>query len=297
MLSEVQVSLPAPHRGEVLVEVRASGMNPADWKHFAPGGDPELLPLTLGFEAAGVILAIGPETQIASGGGEVGEDVIVFQVADGYSTALLAHAADVFAKPLTLSFSQAANLMLVGTTAAELLSVAGVGAEDTILVHGAAGAVGTSVVQQARVIGATVVGTASPVDFSQVESFGAHALAYGDGLEDRIREAAPQGIDAAVDTVGVDEAVDVSLRVVADRGRIVTTAAFVRAREEGFRLVGAANPSSAGFRRQARGSILTLATAGQLQVPIAAEYPFDDAPRALADLRAPHRSGKFALIV
>ena len=152
MLEKIRVDLPDPGPGEVTVEVRAAGMNPADYKHFGPGQDPKLLPLTIRNEVAGVISALGPDTEIRFAGDPAGDEVVVFRVADGYSTALNASAEDVFVKPSTLSFPQAANLLLVGTTAAETLDVIGLSAGEVVLVHGAAGGVGTSVVQQARLL-------------------------------------------------------------------------------------------------------------------------------------------------
>ena len=148
VLEETLVDLPAPGPGEVTVEVRAAGMNPADYKHFAAGQDSKLLPLTTGYEAAGVIVALGPDTAIASGGGAAGDEVVAFQIFDGYSSTLNAPASDVFAKPSTLSFPEAANLLLVGTTAAETLHVVGLSTRETVLVHGAGGGVGTSVVRR-----------------------------------------------------------------------------------------------------------------------------------------------------
>jgi len=296
VLSEIAVELPAPAAGEVTVEVRAAGMNPADYKHFGSGQDPKLLPLSTGYEVAGVIRALGPDTEIASGGGAVGDEVVVFQIFDGYSSALNAPAADVFAKPSTLSFPEAANLLLVGTTAAETLHVIGLSAGETVLVHGAAGAVGTSVVQQARLLGATVIGTASERDFDAVRGFGATPVRYGPGLEDRVREAAVAGVDAAVDTVGVDEAIDVSLALVSDRRRIVSTAAFGRAARDGFQTIGAANPNSGPFRAAARQTILDLAAHGKLIVPIGATFSLSDAPRAVEALAGRHPYGKLALV-
>jgi NADPH:quinone reductase-like Zn-dependent oxidoreductase len=181
VLGETLVDVSAPGPGEVTVEVRAAGMNPADYKHFGAGQDPKLLPLTTGYEVAGVILALGPDTEIASGGGAVGDEVVVFQIFDGYSSALNAPASDVFAKPSTLSFPEAANLLLVGTTAAETLHVMGLSAGETVLVHGAAGGVGTSAVQQAGLRGASVIGTASERDFDAVRRFGATPVATARG--------------------------------------------------------------------------------------------------------------------
>lgn len=296
VLEEIDVDLPAPGSGEVTIVVRAAGMNPADYKRFGSGQDPKLLPLTIGSEVAGVIAALGPGTEIASGGGTAGDEVVVFRVADGYSSALNAHAADVFAKPTTLSFPQAANLLLVGTTAADCLDVIALSAGETLLVHGAAGGVGSSAVQQARELGANVIGTASESDFEAVRGFGATPVVYGPGLTERVREAAPEGVDAAVDTVGVDEAIDVSLAVVADRERIVSTAGFARAKQDGFHTVGASNPRSGPFRDAARKNILELAEEGKLTVPIGQTFPLSEARSAVAALMGKHPYGKLALV-
>jgi NADPH:quinone reductase len=296
VLEETGVDLPDPAPGEVTVDVRAAGMNPADYKHFGPGQDPKLLPLSIGSEVAGVIAALGASTQIASGGGAVGDEVVVYPVTDGYSSALNAQAGDVFKKPPQLTFPQAANLLLVGTTAAETLNVVGVAERQTVLVHGAAGGVGSSVVQQAVELGATVIGTASEDDFDAVRGFGATPVRYGAGLEERVRGAAPGGVDAAIDTVGVDEAIEVSLALVADRHRIVSTAAFGRVKRDGFQIVGAANPRSGPFRAAARKAILDLAAQGRLTVPIGQTFPLSDAPRAVEALRGKHPYGKLALV-
>ena len=296
VLVEIVVELPGPRPGEVMVEVRAAGMNPADYKHFGAGQDPTLLPLSTGYEVAGVILALGPDTEIASGGGAVGDEVVVFQIFDGYSAALNAPASDVFAKPSTLSFPEAANLLLVGTTAAETLHVIGLSAGETVLVHGAAGGVGTSVVQQAGLLDATVVGTASERDFDALRGFGATPVRYGPGLEGRVREAAAGRVDAAVDTVGVDEAIDASLALVSDRRRVVSTAAFGRAAQDGFQTVGAANPNSGPFRAAARRTILELAAQRKLAVPIGATFPLTDTRRAVEALAGRHPYGKLALV-
>src|ERR1700758_4660532 len=132
VLEAIEEGLPDPAPGQVRIEVRAAGMNPADYKHFAPGQDPKLLPLTIGYEVAGVIAAIGADTEIASGGGAAGDEVVAFPVSDGYSSALNAQAADVFAKPETLTFPQAANLLLAGATAADTLDVVGVARGETV---------------------------------------------------------------------------------------------------------------------------------------------------------------------
>jgi NADPH:quinone reductase len=292
-----EVDVPAPGPGEVTIGIRAVGMNPADYKHFGPGQDRSLLPLTLGYEAAGVITGIGQDTEIASGGGSVGDEVIAFQITGGYASAITAPAGDVFAKPGSLSFAQAANLLLAGTTAAELLATAAVAEGETVLLHGAAGAVGVSVLQQARLIGARVIGTASEANFGVVRGFGGVPVSYRGSLAEHVRRAAPEGIAAVLDTVGSDDAVDASLALLADRRRFVTLTAFRRAAHEGFVAIGAGNPASGPFRASARARVTGLAAAGTLTVPLARTFAFEDARDAVAMLAGPHPSGKFALVL
>jgi NADPH:quinone reductase len=237
VLREIDVEVPAPKPGEVTIKVRAAGMNPADYKHFASGADRSVLPLSIGYEVAGVISAVGPETEIASGGGKVGDEVLAFRILGGYASAVTVQAKDVFAKPRNMNFAEAANLLLVGTTAAQMLDVACVRKGDTIVLHGASGAVGVSVLQQARLIGAHVIGTASEKNFGTITRFGGIPVQYGEGLQDRIRQIAPAGVVAALDTSGTDEAIDVSLALVEDRQRIVSIAAFGRAKQEGYQAI------------------------------------------------------------
>jgi NADPH2:quinone reductase len=292
----VELDVPAPGPGEVTIQVRAAGMNPADVKHVAEGTDASRLPVAIGYEVAGVIEAMGPGAEIANGGGQVGDEVLAFRTNGGYATAVTVPAADVFAKPSTIGFAEAANLLLAGTTAADMLRTAAVGPGDTVLLHAASGAVGVSVLQQARLIGARVIGTASPGRFDVVRGFGGEPVAHGDGLEQRVRELAPDGIDVALDAIGTDEAVDVSLALVEDRRRVVTIAAKPRADAEGFVAIGGAMPDSARFRDAARARLIELAASGELVVPVARTYPLADAREALADLMGGHAGGKVALV-
>lgn len=294
-LRSIEVDVAEPEQSHISIDVRGIGMNPADAKHIAPGQDPKLLPLSIGYEVAGIVRALGPGTELASGGGAVGDEVVASQVTGGYTTAITAPASSVFAKPTTLSFAEAANLLLVGTTAAELLHVSGAQKGETVLLHGAAGAVGNSVLQQAGVLGIRVVGTAKKANFDFVREFGGTPVEYGPGLIERVRAAAPGGIAAALDTVGSQEAGDVSLALVPDRKRVVTIAAAARAKADGYVFIGASNPESGPFRARTRGRILDLARHGDLVVPIAATFPFDDAPAALKLLTSPHPPGKIAL--
>ncbi len=298
VLELVEAEVPEPGAGEVTIEVRAAGVNPADYKHIAggPNADRSRLPIPIGYEVAGVVAAMGPDTELASGGGAIGDEVLAFRVSGGYAERLTVPARDVFAKPAALGFPEAANLLLAGTTAAETLYVTHVREGETILVHGASGAVGVSVLQQAREAGVRTIGTASESSFDVVRRFGGEPVAYGEGLEERVRTLARQGVDAALDCVGTDEAVDVSLALVADRGRIVTIANAARAHADGFAAIGGQMPASAEFRDRVRPSVIDLAARGRLIVPVARTFPLADAVAALELVRTGHPGGKVALI-
>lgn len=291
-----EVERPQPGKGEVTIAVRAAGVNPADYKHVASPRDGVELPVPIGYEVSGVVAAIGPDTEIASGGGAVGDPVVAFRIAGGYATEVTVPAKDVFAKPARLSDEEAANLLLVGTTAAQMLEVTDVRPGETILVHGASGAVGVSILQQAAELGARVIGTASESSFARVRRFGGLPVAYGPGLAERVTEAAQGTVAAALDTVGTDEAVDVSLQLVPDRVRIVTIVAAQRAQQEGFHAVFGAQPESQAYRDSVRARLLELAAEGRLQVPVSRTYPLAEAPDALAFLKQGHPGGKLALL-
>jgi len=254
--------------------------------------------LPIGYEVAGTIIAVGPGDSVGGEGGAVGGDVLAFRVSGGYASELTVPARDVFAKPENLSFPEAANLLLAGATAAEMLHVTGVTAGETILVHGASGAVGASVLQQARELGVHVVGTASARNFDMVRRYGGEPVEYGEGLQQRVRELLPNGAAAAaLDCVGTDEAVDVSLAVVADHSRVVTIAAAAqRAERDGILAIAGRMPASAAFRDQVRPRLVRMAAEGRLEVPIARTFPLEDAVEALTLLESGHPGGKLALI-
>ncbi|MFB7249476.1 zinc-binding alcohol dehydrogenase family protein [Microbacterium sp. NPDC056234] len=294
------VTPPAPSRGEVTIRVRAAGVNPADAKHVAAQRPGASLPVAIGYEVSGELTAIGPETEIGSGAASVGDEVLAFRVSGGYATELTVPAEKVFHKPSSLSHPEAANLLLTGTTAAEMLAITAVAPNETVLLHGASGAVGVSVLQQAARIGARVIGTASPRRADEVRRFGGTPVAYGDGLADRIRaamaDAGVDRIDAALDAVGTDEAVTTSLEFVADRARIVTIVAAASARSEGFTAIAGSMPDSARFRDEARAGLIALAARGELIVPMARTYPLSEAPAAHRFLAEQHPGGALALI-
>ena len=237
VLSVVDTPVGSPGAEEVLIEVRAAGTNPVDYKMFsgAYGRDTAALPMRIGREAAGVVAAVGERAAGSAGVIQVGEEVVAFPIVGAYAGAVVVPASSVVPKPSTLSFEQASGLMLTGATAVHALKATQVGRGDTVLVHGASGGVGLMAVQLAVLAGARVIGTASESGHACLRELGAEPVTYGDGLLERIRAIAPNGVDVAVDTVGTDEAIDTSVALVADRDRIVTIAGFKRGVELGLR--------------------------------------------------------------
>ncbi|WP_149085505.1 MULTISPECIES: quinone oxidoreductase family protein [Microbacterium] len=286
----------APRAGEVTIRVRAAGVNPADAKHVAAPRPGLEFPVPIGYEVSGVLTAIGPATRIGSGAGEVGDEVVAFRVQGGYATEVTVPAGKVFAKPTSLTYPEAANLLLVGTTAAEMLAVTGAAPGETVLLHGASGAVGVSVLQQARLRDVRVIGTASSERFGEVTRFGGVPVAYGPGLADRVTALADGPVAAALDAVGTDEAVEVSLSLVADRRRIVTIANPFRASADGFLAIAGSMPDSARFRDEVRSELLALAQNGDLVVPVARTFPLTEAQAAHRLLATGHPGGKLALV-
>ena len=287
---------PAP--GEVVIEVRAIGVNPIDYKLYsgAFGADPAALPMRLGSEAAGVVAEVGDAATGPSGPIAVGDEVIAYPLSEAYADRLVVSGDSVIPKPASLPWNEAAGLLAVGTTAVDTLDTANVGTGDLLLVHGAAGGVGSFVVQLARARGATIIGTARPGNHDYVRSLGATPVSYGDGLTDRIRVLAPDGVDAVIDTAGSDEAIDVSVGLVRDPSRLVTTVPGPRVGEAGFRIVGALGPEGMEPRKRARGFLVDLAGSGDVRVRIARTYALSEAASAHADLRNPHAAGKFILL-
>src|SRR3954447_18362729 len=292
----VDAEVPRPGPGEVTIRVRASGMNPADTKHVAQG-DPAGFPRPVGYEVAGELTMLGPETRIASGGGAVGDAVIAYRVSGGWAEELTVPARDVFAKPPALSFVAAANLLLAAATASEMLHRTGVTAGDTVLVHAASGAVGVSLLQQAALLGARVVGTASEQSFHVVRRYGGEPVTYGEGLEDRVRAVAPDGVDVALDCVGTEEALESSLSLVAAPTRVLTIAAPApQADASGIIRIAGAMPDSAAYRDSVRAHLIGLAADGRLQVPMAGTFPLSRALEAAEVLNGQHPGGKLALV-
>ena len=189
--------------------------------------------------------AAGPDAAGPAGPVAIGDEVIAYRAPGAYATELVVPAAALVPKPAVLDWAQAAGLMATGVTAWHLLAATDVHEGDTVLIHGGAGGVGLMALQLTAGRGATPVVTANPAKHGFLRDLGALPVAYGPGLAGRVRAAAPGGVDAALDLVGTDEALDVSLELVADRARIATIAGFAH----GFRW---ASRSSAAHRAQTR---------------------------------------------
>ncbi len=188
--------------------------------------------------------------------------------------------------------------MLAGVTAWHCLAATGVSAGDTVLINGGAGGVGLMATQLAAGRGATVIATASPGRHELLRELGARPVAYGPGLAERARAAGPDGITAALDLIGTDEAVDVSLELVADRARIATIAAFGRAGQAGIKALGGGPGADPGteIRTAARPELARLAGEGRLRVIVTATFPLTDAAAAHRAIMTGHSTGKITLI-
>lgn len=289
VLELVEVPDPIAGEGEVRVRVRAAGVNPVDCKirrgEFATADNPGRFPQTLGNEFAGVVDQVGPGVRDVS----EGDDVMGFTTATAYADYVVVPAGQITAKPPGLSWAVAGSLSAAGQAAYHALRTLRLAAGETLLVHAAAGGVGTVAVQLARHLGATVIGTASPRNHPYLRALGVIPVAYGDGLVARVRAVAPGGVDAALDAVG-GEAIPASLELVADRNRIVTLVDQDAATRYGIhRLRGAR--SAATLARLA-----ALAASGVLRLSIWRSFPLASAAEAHREVETGHVRGKVVLI-
>ena len=272
-------------------------MNPADYKHIGPGQDRSLLPLTLGYEVAGIVSALGPDTGLASGGGTVGDEVVAFQILGGYASAVTVNASDVFAKPPGLGFPPAANLLLVGTTASEMLHVTNVSGDDVVLLHGAAGAVGASALQQARLSAPRSSARPAPTTSPPCAATAASPSSTAPDWRPGFGPPPPGKVTVALDTYGQRR----SHRRVTGARRRPGTHRHHRRIPAGQ---GGRARSPLAPRTRPAGRTGPPSGAGccdwprmaSLEVPIGATYPLDDAPAALRALMGRHPFGKLALV-
>ncbi len=300
VLAVIDEAVGSPVADQVLISVRAIGTNPVDYKLYSgeSGHDPSMLPMHLGYEAAGVVAAVPEGTSGPVGPIREGDEVIAYPIFGAYAAEVLVPASSVVPKPSMLSFEEASGLMLVGTTAVHALRATAVTAGDTLVIHGASGGVGLLTVQLAVEAGARVIGTAGESSHEYLRELEAEPVVYGPGLEERIRALAPDGVDAAIDAVGTDEALDTSVALVADRERIATLAGARRGFELGIKVLGRPPGADRGaeIRAAARLQLLDLAEAGKLEVIVSETLPLAEAATAHRQLARGHTHGKIVLI-
>ncbi|WP_433281137.1 alcohol dehydrogenase catalytic domain-containing protein [Pseudonocardia xinjiangensis] len=293
----IDVESRPPGPGEVVVAVEATAISPFDLKRA--GGlirDPASVPpLRLGNEASGVVTATGP--QAIGFEGEpltVGDEVFGHWIPGAQASELTVPAALLLRRPAALGFVAAAALLGSGTAAEHAVVAADVGSNDVVLVHGASGSVGGMAARLARLRGAHVIGTAAQMRHGKLRAAGVEPVTYGPGLEERVRELAPGGVTAAIDAVGTEEAIAVSVALVPDRRRIVTLANFGAALAEGAQALGP-GPDTERIRTAARLGLTRLAAAGDLVVDVVAEFPLEKPRDAYALLAGGHAGGKIVL--
>jgi NADPH:quinone reductase-like Zn-dependent oxidoreductase len=275
-LELMEIDKPEPGAGSVLIRVKAAGVNPVD-RHVVAGHLDSILevslPLVPGFDVAGVIEAVGPGVTEFSAGDEVFGYVRTEQVQHGtYAEFVAAPVHTLAGRPASLTWQQAAGLPLVGLTALQSLSRVGVRSGETVLVHAAAGGVGSVAVQIAVARGARVIGTASEGNHEFLRSLGAEPVVYGDGLAERVRGLAPEGVDAAVDCVGGD-AVVVSQELLKDPSRVASIVDPEVTQRGGHQVWTQPVPSDLA-------ALASLADAGELTVHIDRVLPLAEAADA-----------------
>ena len=285
VLHEADVEVPQPGPGQVRIRVRAAGVNALDGKIRSGALKavfPTPLPVVPGYEVSGTVDAVGVGVTDVSVGDEV------FGWSDTGAYAEYALATTVAPKPAELDWERAVALPVAGEAAERVLNLLGVAPGETLLVHGAAGAVGTIVVQLAASRGVRIIGTAGAENQDYVASLGAAATLYGDGLVERVQALAPDGVDAVLDVAGKG-ALEDSITLRGGTDRIVTLADF-RAHQLGITFANGATERSAErlaalARDAAIGKVVTTVTA----------YPLAQAATAQQVSDTGHIRGKLVL--
>jgi NADPH:quinone reductase-like Zn-dependent oxidoreductase len=290
VLNVVDVPDPVPGPGQVVVRVQAAGINPGEAKIREGLLDalwPATFPSGQGSDLAGVVTAAGPGVTAAAAGDEV-----IGYTDDRASQAeyALVEEGHLTAKPAAVPWEVAGSLFVVGATAYAAVRAVALQQGDVVVVSGAAGGVGTIAVQLARQAGATVIGLASEPNHDWLAGHGVIPVSYGDGVADRIRQAADH-VDAFVDTVGADY-VDLALTLGVAPKRIDTIANFAAVKAHGVQAEG----NGAGASPQVLAELAGLIAAGKLEVPIAATYPLADVRAAYTELARGHTHGKIVLL-
>ncbi|MBN9105744.1 MAG: NADP-dependent oxidoreductase [Propionibacteriaceae bacterium] len=285
--------LPDPHIGPdtLLVEVKAAGLNPVDYKirqgHLARLIDTDF-PVIPGWDVAGVVVRAGLDTPEY----QVGDEVLAYARKDVVHGGTLAELVSVPVrtaahKPSGVSFEEAAALPLAGLTALQSVRRSGLVAGQTVLVHAASGGVGSFATQLAVLAGAKVVGTAGPANQDYVRSLGAEAIEHGDGLVERARALVPGGFDVVLDYVG-GAAMDTTAELLRPGGSVVSITDG-RAVHYGGQSIWV-RPDHDGLAELAG-----LVADGRLTVSLAGTYPLEQAVDAYRELEGGHVRGKLVV--
>lgn len=287
---------PTPKVGPdtVLVRVRAAGVNPVDWKvreGYLDGIMDVRFPVVPGWDVAGVVEQVGLDTPEFS----VGDEVFGYARKDWVHGGTLAEYVSapvrtLARKPASLSFEEAAAVPLAGLTAYQSIRRAGVRAGQTVLVHAAAGGVGSFAVQLARHLGARVIGTASERNHEWLRSVGAEPVTYGDGLADRVRALAPDGVDVALDYAG-DGAAAASVPLLVPGGTVASIVDAAARDEFGGHYVWV-RPSSEDLA-----ALGDLIAGGAVRVEVAEVFDLADAADAHRASESGHVRGKVVVRV
>ena len=286
--------VPDPKVGpaEVLIRVRSASVNPVDWKVAAGGLDPLMnitVPAIPGWDVAGVVERVGLDTPEF----QPGDEVIAYARKDWVHGGTFAELVTVpvravARKPRALDWNQAAGLPLAGLSAYQLLSRLGLAKGETVLVHAAAGGVGSLAVQIAKATGARVIGTASEANHEALRELGAEPVTYGEGLPERVRELAPEGVDVVVDFVG--GVLDDTLAVLKEGGRHGSIVEGEVAEKGG--LYAWVRPNAADLQ-----ALADLADQGLLTVPVTQVFPLEKTAEAFRVSQGGHVRGKIAIEV
>jgi len=290
VLQVVDVKRPVPGPSQVLVQVKAAGINPTEAairKGLLAARWPITFPTGQGSDLAGVVAEVGEGTHSFS----VGDEVIGFtNKRASQAEFVVVEASDLIYRPRNVSWEAGGSLFVVGTTAYAATRAVSLKRGDTVVVSGAAGGVGSLVVQLAGREGGKVIGLASPAHHQWLRDHNVIPLAYGAGVEERIRTAADDHIAAFIDTFGADY-VELALRLGVRPERIDTIANFEAVTKHGVKAEGGAQVASAAVLAD----LAQMIDQGELQIPIARVYPLADVQDAYRDLEQRHSHGKIVL--
>jgi NADPH:quinone reductase-like Zn-dependent oxidoreductase len=276
--------------GVVLIKVERASVNPVDWKLMAGGLDPmmdTIFPAIPGWDVAGVVEAVGPDTPEFAPGDRVASYGRMDVVHGGtFAEYVALPAGSVAAIPEGVDIETAAGLPLGGLTALRSLETLELTGTDTLLIHAASGGVGYVAAQLARQLGARVIGTASARNHEKLRALGATPVEYGEGLAERVREIAPDGVSAVADFVGGVR--EDTLAVLADGGRHISIA-DPSVEETGGRWVWV-RPDGARLR-----TLLEKVAAGDITVEIDRTFALAEAAQAFEVSMAGSANGKLLI--